>query len=212
MRVLSMVSQKGGAGRSSLSAHLAVAYGELGVDVVIVDLDPQASITRWSDSRTKERPTVVDGFAERLPQMLATAKEAGVDLVIVDTAPHSEKSALAAMRAADLVLMPTRPRIFDLRSIADTIALLDIAECRSKAVILLNAVPPRGRIGDEGFEAAGEYGLEIAPVRLGDREAFAHALTMGLGVTEYEPKSKAANEIWALALFCAKRMQLKIGQ
>jgi chromosome partitioning protein len=211
MKILAMVSQKGGAGKSLVTAHLAAAFEQAGISTVVIDLDPQASITQWGESRSTDSPTVVSGLAERLPVMLKTAHDASIDLAVIDTPPHSDKNALAAIRTADLVLIPTRAAIFDLRSIAETVKVLDMARHRDKAVILLNSVPARGSLANEGEDAAREYGVEIAPVRLTERAAFAHALTSGLGITEYEPKGKAAAEIIALMRFVAQRLGLKLA-
>ena len=209
MKILALVSQKGGAGKSLVSAHLSVAFEQAGFATVVIDLDPQGSVTQWGDSREADAPTVVGGLVERLQVMLDTARQAKIAIAIIDTPPHTDKTALAAIRSADLVLVPTRPAIFDLRSIADTVKVLDLARCRRKAVVLLNAVPPRGSMGDEGEDAAKSYGLEVAPIRILDRASFTHALTVGRGVTEHEPKGKAAGEIRALMDFTRQRMGLK---
>jgi chromosome partitioning protein len=208
MKVLGLVSQKGGTGKSLIAAHLAVAFEDVGVSTVAIDLDRQESLKHWGDSRKAEAPTVAAGLVERLQTMLETSRKAGIDLVIIDTPPHSDKNALGTIAAADLVLVPTRPGIFDLRSMRDTVDLLRSARREDRAVILLNAVPQRGPATDQAEAAAREYGIEIAPHRLADRAAFSNALTDGLGITEFKPKGKAAAELRALRAFVAKRLNL----
>src|SRR4051812_9330361 len=116
MKVIALLSQKGGAGKTTLALHLAVAAEQDGHQTAIIDLDPQASAASWGDSRAAETPVVVSAQSSRLAQVLEAARNAGAALAIIDTAPHSESAALAAARAADLILIPCRPAILDLRA------------------------------------------------------------------------------------------------
>lgn len=100
---------------------------------------PQASAKGWHDHRKKETPVVISAQASRLDDVLTTAREHGADLCIIDTAPHSETTALAAARAADLILIPCRPAILDLRAISSSVDLVQIA--KRPALIVLNAAP-----------------------------------------------------------------------
>ena len=91
-----------------------------------------------------EAPAVVSAQVARLPQVLKTAQDHGAALAVIDTAPHSEATALAAARAADLIVIPCRPAILDLRAIHATV---DLAKLAGKpACILLNAVPQRNAL------------------------------------------------------------------
>lgn len=193
MKTIAVISQKGGAGKSTMALHLAVAAERRGKPAALIDLDPQASSTSWKDLRQTDTPVVVSAQATRLPQVLETAAEHGAVFAIIDTAPHSERVALAAARAADLVLMPCRPAILDLRAINVTVDLVKLAG--TPACIVFNAVPPRGSIGDEAAAAVAAYGLAVSPVRLGHRASYMHALTLGQTAQEFEPAGKAAAEI-----------------
>lgn len=206
MKTVAIVSRKGGAGKTTLAVHLAVAASVKGKEVAIIDLDPQASAAGWGDSRTAETPAVVSAQAARLPKVLETAANAGADLAIIDTAPHSETAALAAIRAADLILIPCRPAILDLRAISDTIDLVNLA--KKTATVVLNAVPPRGSLADEAIEAIKGYGMAVAPVKVGQRAAFVHSLTTGLTAQEYEPEGKAAEEIQQLYKWMCKQLKM----
>lgn len=193
MKTIALLSQKGGAGKTTLALHLAVAATLDGKQAAVIDLDPQASATHWEDSRANESPAVVSAQAVRLAKVLSTAREHGAALAIIDTAPHSERDALAAARASDLVVIPCRPSVLDLRAISSTVDLANLAG--KPGVIVLNACPPRGTLADEANAAVATYELPIAPVRVGQRAAYVHALTAGQAVQEYEPKGKAAEEI-----------------
>jgi chromosome partitioning protein len=193
MKTIAILSQKGGAGKTTIALNLAVAAQMNGTQTAVIDLDPQASAASWHDSREEKTPVVVSAQPTRLPQVLEAAREASADLVIIDTAPHSESASLAAARAADLVLIPCRPAILDLRAIDNTIDLAKIAG--KPAVVVLNAVPPRGSLAQEAAEAVARYGVTLSPTSIGQRAAFVHSLTAGKTVQEYEPDGKAAGEI-----------------
>jgi chromosome partitioning protein len=206
MKTIAILSQKGGAGKTTLALHLAVAAVQAGRTAVIMYLDPQASATSWKDSRASETPAVVSAQAARLPAILEAARNGGADFTIIDTAPHSESAALAAARAADLILIPCRPAILDLRAISNTI---DLAKIAGKPVaVVLNSVPPRGSLASEAINAVAGYGVQVAPVLIGQRAAFMHALTIGQTALEYEPKGKGADEISRLYQWTCKQVGL----
>lgn len=196
MLTIAVISQKGGTGKTTVALNLAVAGMLSGRSAVVVDLDPQASATAWHDQRERDEPLVEPAQASRLRQVLATVRDHGGELALIDTAPHSEASALSAARAADMVLIPCRPQIFDLRAMEASADLAALAGIRAMAV--LNAVPPRGSRAAEAEEAIREYGLDVAPARIGQRVAFGDAATLGLTAAEHEPAGKAAAEIEAL--------------
>ena len=192
MLTIAIVSQKGGVGKTSLALNLAVAAELAGHAALIVDLDPQASAAAWSDSR-EAAPVVVSAQAARLAEVLATGREHGAALCFIDTAPHAESPALAAARAADLVLVPCRASILDLRAVTASQTIAQLAGTPASAVLC--GVPARGSLADEAQATLEAHGLPVAPVRIGYRAAFVHAATVGQGVQEYEPQGKAMCEI-----------------
>ncbi|HEY4313821.1 MAG TPA: AAA family ATPase [Pirellulales bacterium] len=204
MRTVAIISQKGGAGKTTLAVHLAVEAERSGLSSAIIDLDPQASATGWGDSRRQDTPAVVSAQAARLGNVLQIAKQNGARLALIDTAPHSEAAALAATREADLILIPCRPAILDLRAISQTVDLARIAG--KPAAVVLNAVPARGSLTGEAIEAVTGYGIDVADVQLGQRAAFVHCLTAGLTAQEFEPGGKAAREIKHLFRWMMKRL------
>jgi chromosome partitioning protein len=206
MKIVSIVSQKGGAGKTTLALHLAVAAEQDGKRAVVIDLDPQASSAKWGDGREQEFPVVVSAQASRLAKVLEAAEEQGAVLAILDTAPHSENSALAAVRSADLILIPCRPAILDLRAIGDTVDLIKLAQ--KSATVVLNAVPPRGSLAKEAQEAIAGYEISVAPISVGQRAAFSHSLTEGKVAQEYEPTGKAAEEIKELYMWICQQLNM----
>jgi len=137
MKTIAIVSQKGRAGETTLVLHLACAAQAGGFQSAIVDLDSQASAAAWHDSGEAEAPVVVALPYTRLAQGLEAARKGGAALVAVDTAPHSEAAAGATARAADLVLIPFRAGILDLRAILTTAELVNLAQ--KSAWVVLNA-------------------------------------------------------------------------
>jgi chromosome partitioning protein len=197
MLTIALISQKGGVGKTTLAIHLATAFEAQGRQTLLVDLDPQTSAAEWKDARQAERPYVMAMPPSRLGKALETAREHQAEVVVLDTAPHSEGTALDAARAADLILVPCQPSIMDLRAMRKTADLLNYVKKPTYAV--LNEVAPQGTVADEAGRAiTAQFGIPVCPIRLGQRVAFNRCLLTGQTAQEYEPGSKAAQEIDAL--------------
>ncbi len=127
MKTIAIISQKGGAGKTTIGIHLAVAAEQRGMKTALFDLDPQASASSWSDKRNQPSPAVVSAQAARLPGLLKQAAAQSADLVFIDSAPNADSASLAAASAADLILIPCRPAAFDLNAIGTTLNLAAVA-------------------------------------------------------------------------------------
>jgi chromosome partitioning protein len=199
MHVIALIAQKGGTGKTTLALSLAVAAEQAGIDALIVDLDPQATACKWGDRRQADAPLVIDAQPSRLANALQKAKEGGIGLAVIDTPPRSAEAALAAARAADLVVIPVRPQIYDLETIPNAMELIATAgrtrgsDIRVQAV--LNAIPAQGTRHEQARQALEALGLRVSPHTLGARAAFGDAGTLGLSVTEHDVKGKAAEEL-----------------
>lgn len=210
MLVIAVISRKGGAGKSTLALHLAVEAAKDG-PVAVVDLDVQASAAGWGDSREAEQPAVVTCPPARLVATLDAARRTGALVAIIDTAPHAEAPALAAARASSLLLIVTRPGILDLRAIGQSAEIAQLAG--RPAAVVINAAPAVGNQAVEAAEAIGEtYGVEVCPVVIGQRVAFARALVTGQTAGEIEPDGKAASEITALWQWVRQRVDMSTRQ
>lgn len=200
-RVFTVAQQKGGAGKTTLVAHLAVSWSERARRVAVIDIDPQASLTRWIEVRRTARNGGDLGFtfvalagwrlaaeAERL------AREH--DAVLIDSPPHAETEARIAVRAATLVVIPVQPSPMDLWATRPTLELA-LRE-RRRSLLVINRMPPRARLAGDMAAKLATLGIDVATATLGNRIAFAETLAEGRGVSEAEPGSVAAQEIAAL--------------
>lgn len=197
MKIVAIISQKGGSGKTTVAVHLAVCAELAKKTAAIIDLDPQLSALEWFSRRKAETPEVITATPERLPALLKQAKANGADFAIIDTAPHSDRAAIIAASHADLVLIPCRPSAFDIAAIGTTIDILKLSKVIDKAAILLNAAPPRGIMTEKAAAGLSEI-IPVVPIYMYQRAAYSHAINGGYSVEEYEPHGKAAEEIRAL--------------
>lgn len=208
MRTVAVISQKGGAGKTTLAIHLATAAAAEGV-ALIIDTDPQATASRWAQWRGDRDPEVVDcGAPSLLAHKLGRAAELGAELAVIDTPPHADAMARQAAKLADLILIPCRPRAFDLAAIE---ASSELVKASGKpAFVVFNAGPPRAPvIYREAADVVGTgFGLPIAPVVLPERAAFHHSAAAGRTAPESHADGKAAEKIKALWLWTREQLRL----
>ncbi len=198
--VVAVAQQKGGAGKSTVAANLAVALAMGGDRVALLDTDPQQSLARWWEERAHQPRAVALDFETpagwRIPAAIDRLKR-NHGFIILDTAPHAETEAKIAIRAADLVLLPMQPSPADLWA-SDATLKLAAAEKR-RAVVLLNRVPASGKLPQQIQAELVRRGVAVLAEKLGNRTAFASAFMLGLAVCEAAPKNQATTELSALA-------------
>ena len=205
MKTIAIISQKGGAGKTTIALHLAVASVHSGRDTAVIDLDPQASAAKWADRRETELPVVISAHASRLTNEIQRIEKSGGKLLVIDTAPHSDSAALEAAKVADLVLVPCRPAILDIEAITSTLELIQTT--KTPVYVVMNAVAAQGREAEEAAEAITALEVPVCPVQLVNRIAFSRALISGQTAQEYEPEGKAAQEISHLHTFICAHLQ-----
>lgn len=196
-QIVTIAQQKGGAGKTTLAAHLSVAWREMGYRIAVLDLDPQASLTQWMKLRSERQPDEnVLSFAQVQGKALATQInrfQSEHELIVIDSPPHVESDARHAMRVADLVVVPMQPSPLDLWA---TQATLKLAQEEGVPVkMVLNRVNQNSRLSRAMEEEMGS----ISPNKFGNRVLFAGSLMTGCGVTELAPYSQAGEEVSALA-------------
>ena len=202
MHIFALISQKGGAGKTTLACALAVAAEHAGLSTVLVDLDPQGTALKWGELREAEAPVVTAATPDRLDPVLGAARNAGANLAVIDTAPHSAEAALTAAQAADLVLIPCRPSAADLHAIGTSVELT--RKARVQATVILNAAPVRNPLIRQARDAVAGYGLEAAPVVVHQRIDHVHAFTAGQSAGEIS-RSKAGQEVERLFAWLRQR-------
>jgi len=193
MKTLAILAQKGGSGKTTLAVHMAVCATRRNLNIALIDIDPQASAHMWNESRPNElKLDATRADAGQLSGFLKQAEAGGIDLVIIDTAPHSDSAAAIAAQLADFVLIPCRPARFDLDAIASTVQITNVSKTPSAVVI--NAAP-RGKLAEEARTALQQQGIIVIDTVLHQRAAYSHAVIDGRSVHEYEPNGTAAAEI-----------------
>lgn len=196
MKVLALVSQKGGVGKTTLATALAVAAEADGKSTAVFDLDPQASASFWHDTREAASPAVAPVPAARLKHLLDAARESGGELAIIDAPPFAKDIAYEAAQHADLVLIPTRPAVLDVMAMTKTLEL--VRHYQRQAAVVLTFCPPSSREVSDAERTIAELGATLCPVRVGNRIAFSRAQQSGLVAQEFEPGGKAAEEVLRL--------------
>ncbi len=197
-KVITIAQQKGGAGKTTLAAHLAVALRQQGKKVAVLDIDPQGSLTRWHQEREAR-------FGEEFTGLLfsqLTGWRVGseihrlrdeVDVIIVDSPPHTQTEARTAIREANLVLIPMQPSPMDQWATDATVHIA--ARENVPAYLVMNRVTSNSKLAE--FFAQDVQNL--LSIKLGNRVSFAQAMLDGRTVTEMFPKSPGAEEIKALS-------------
>lgn len=194
MKTILVAAQKGGAGKTTLARNLAVASSLDGMRVLCLDLDPQASLRAWWESREADAPSMLD--RDPSPDTLGNALKAAssqFDLCIIDTPPAAPEWLSEAMKAADLVLIPVRPSPDDLRAVGATIAAVNQAKIPFAFAL---SQTPRARITEEAARVLAQHG-RVVPVNIAQRVSYAETGATGQGVMETSD-TKAKEEIEAV--------------
>lgn len=194
MRTMAFVNQKGGAGKSTLSACLAVAAKEAGERVFLIDMDPQKSLVKWGYRRAGKDIPVEAVSREKLGSVLAALARNRVDLVMIDTPASDSPAAEAAMLSADLCVIPARPTVFDIWSTEITRGKLkSLGKDYAFVLTQCAALPESTRVRD-GAAALEAMGALLRPFVCA-RVDYQEAAREGMGVTEIDAGGKAADEI-----------------
>ncbi|MBI0537750.1 ParA family protein [Roseomonas sp. KE2513] len=195
MRRIVLVQQKGGAAKTTLCVHLAVAAEQAGFKTAIIDTDPQGSASAvWGAARGDVAPPVAAVIAAELREALEAAEAEGYQVVFIDTAPHTAPAIEVVARTVDLAIVPVQPSILDVAATQRTVDLLK-ANKVSAVAVMTRAPSRRDEETNETEKAMAALGLPMLSSWMGERKVYRRALTQGQAVAEFDPSSKAAKEI-----------------
>lgn len=208
MKILTLSSRKGGAGKSTLARAFAVEAAAGGCRVLLLDMDPQATVMEWGGRRKASAPTIRAATPATIRQEIENARRDGNRLVVIDTPPHTDVAVSEAARLSDAILIPIRPSPDDIGAARHTIAIA--RDMGRPAVLIVNAAPTRAATAAMAREALAPFGLPVVPHDVVDRIAHAYASAAGMTAGEYEPGGKAAREIAAAWAFINATLKLDI--
>lgn len=197
---IAVLNQKGGSGKTTIATHLARAWQLAGLDVLLVDSDPQGSARDWAAVR-EDQPVPVVGIDR--PTIERDLRALGhKQRIVIDGAPQAADLAASAIKAADLVLIPVQPSPYDIWAAADLVELIkarqEITDGRPAAAFVVSRVIRATRLGAEVEDALAEHGLPVLDARIHQRIAYPTSAAAGSTVLDAEPQGDAAREIRAL--------------
>ena len=222
MEVIVLASRKGGSGKSTLTAHLAAQAHKSTRPCLLIDADPQGSLTLWHRLRVADRAVGAAGpvhAADDLPiksvhrniaDAVKAARRDGFEWLFIDTAPNMSATVTDAIRAATLVLVPCRPGVFDLDAVKETIRFAH--DARKPYAVVINAAPPKRQDVEAPAVAEARRALAALQIpvwggQITQRANFSAALAEGEAAKEYEAGSSAAAEIARLWLAIEKSVK-----
>jgi chromosome partitioning protein len=200
MNVITLASRKGGAGKSTLTAHLAACAHAAGRRCLVIDADPQRSLSLWHQLRSDGGPPL-ESATKGIDRAVAFAMLEGYDWIFIDTAPTTWVVVQEAIRAATLVVIPARPGFFDLNAVRETVAT---ARERDKPyAVVLNAAPAKrdereAPVVAQARSFLAQHEIPVWHGQISQRAGYALSLAAGSSAVEIEPGSAAAGEISGL--------------
>jgi len=193
MYVIAVASQKGGSGKTTIAAHLAVRAAAAGNGpVVLIDTDPQGSLAEWWHARADDTPALASVKPEALAANLAELRSYGTAIAVIDTPPALTGSIEQVIATADLIVIPARPSPHDLRAASGTVEMA--RKAGKPFIFVVNGASPRASITAQAVAALSEHG-RVAPVILYQRTEYAASMIDGRTVTETAPSGRSAQEI-----------------
>lgn len=212
MYTIAVIGQKGGSGKTTVSLGLATAAVQQNQSTIVVDLDPQSNAANWGDRRQEQgiaQPLIVSCQVGRLHHTLSLAEKGQADIAIIDTPGKGSEAGIAAAKAADFVLIPIQPSIFDMETLTAVKDMLRLGG-NPPAAIVINRAPIQGARHEDAMELAKSVGFEVCPAFLSNRTVYGDAMNHGKTAHEYRPDSKAADELirlWKYTITHVRRNQ-----
>lgn len=192
MKVVAVASQKGGAGKTTLTVHLAICAVMAGVKAAVIDTDPQASLSDWWNVRKEnDLPFVISTVAE-LPAKIKALSDAGIEMLFIDTPPAVTDVIRDVVSLANIIVIPTKPSPLDVRAISKTVDIVE--SCDKPMMFVISIAKKNARITGETAVLLSQFGT-VAPVQVGDRTEYASCMIDGRTVMEVYPNGNSAEEM-----------------
>ena len=199
MTVISILNQKGGVGKTTLSTHLARALQLQGKDILLVDSDPQGSTRDWAATRKEQTLPVVSIDRPTIDKDLKNIRK---DFIIIDGAPRSNEIILSAIKASNAIIIPVQPSPYDIWATSDLVRIvkehIQKTNGTLKVAFVVSRVIKGTKIGSEIIEILSNYEIPVLKTLITQRVIYPNSAAAGTTVLDQDPKGEAAEEIRAL--------------
>lgn len=200
MKVIAVLNQKGGSGKTTIATHLARAFQLDDRSVVLIDSDPQGSARDWSAARDEQPLSVIGIDRPTIERDLKSL--APTDYVVIDGAPQAADLAVSAIKAAHFILIPVQPSPYDIWAAADLVDLvkqrIEVTDGKLKAAFVVSRAIANTKLGHEVADALTGYGLPVLESRIYQRVIYPGTAATGRTVFDSEPSGDAANDFISL--------------
>jgi chromosome partitioning protein len=191
-KILTIANRKGGAGKSTCAAHLSMEAAKRGLKTILIDLDPQKTLETWWKKRKEDNPFLTDIDPQKIEDVVLYLNEHDFDLCIIDTPGDTSVNAAAGLKVADLVLIPSKPTAPDLQAIGRTIAT--IKTLGKDYIFVVTQVVARTKLALQATAILSEFGM-VTPENLGNRVAYANAMSAGTSAASEDKGAKEELEV-----------------
>lgn len=195
MKVLTVANRKGGAGKSTCAAHLALEATRAGMRVILIDMDPQKTLENWWNKREEENPFLIDVVASDLRTTINDLETNNLDLCIVDTPGDASMNAVVGIEVADLILIPTKPTAPDLTAIGRTISMVE--DNNKKFCFVITQGINRAKSTLQAASVLSQFG-PLAPSVISNRISYANAMGQGDSAVLLDKSAEVEiQEVWS---------------
>jgi chromosome partitioning protein len=201
MKVLTIANRKGGAGKSTCAAHIAMEAAKSGLSVILIDMDPQKTLEMWWRKRDEENPFLIDTTASELDNIVEGLRIKKFDLCIIDTPGDASQNAVSGIKVADLILIPSKPTAPDLTAIGRTISMVE--ESKKPFCFVITQGINRAKATLQAASVLSQFG-SLAPSVISNRTSYASA--MGTGSSAVYSDKSAEEEILQVWSFVKNRL------
>jgi chromosome partitioning protein len=190
MKILTVANRKGGAGKSTCAAHLAVEAVKSGLKTILIDMDPQKTLETWWQKREEENPYLLETTANELESTILKLTDKNFDLCIIDTPGDASINAISGIKVANLIVIPSKPTAPDLAAIGRTISMVE--ESSKNFVFVITQGIVRAKATLQAASVLSQFGA-VAPAVISNRTSYASA--MGTGGSACESDKSAEEEV-----------------